>query len=479
VIYLVRNARAVKRSRFSGLDPDRELADAGRAQARGLVARLRGAPFGRLIAGPERRCRETLEPLASERGLEIESDGRAGAAAGAAALLDLLREQQYWPTVVCAHGAAIEGALGEAGVDLRRTETDKGSLWVLEGGIPPRRAQHCEPVELERGARKQAVRRAALRPRGRRARMAVLDLGSTSFHLLVADVTSSGDLDRVARERSMLRLGASLGDGRISEEIMVRALEAATVLRDAAVSSGAECLLPVATSALRDAHNGGELASRLGEVLHAPVRLLSGEREARLIFAALRRRLPWRDETVLGADLGGGSLELIAGDEAGVHWEATLPIGVARLHRELVERDPMGPEAARRIRDRVRDLADPYREKIESASPLRAIASGGTIGALVRRLEARRAPNGRAVRGARVRRADLLVLIDELVPSTHTERLALAGLDPRRADLLPTGALVLHTLAEALDIDGYTWSDWGLREGILLETLGLASGSAP
>jgi exopolyphosphatase/guanosine-5'-triphosphate,3'-diphosphate pyrophosphatase len=204
--------------------------------------------------------------------------------------------------------------------------------------------------------------------------------------------------------------------------------------------------------------------------------VLSGEREARVIFAAMRRRLRSEDETVLGVDLGGGSLELIAGDDDGVHWEATLPLGVARLHSEFVAHDPMRSDEADRIRARVRELVAPFRAKIEQIEPVRAIASGGTIGALVRRLQARRDEAARrSLRGSRVGPADLEALVEELVPSSHAERLALRGIEEARADLLPSGALVLRALADTLALPGYTYSDWGLREGILLETVGLES----
>ncbi len=482
--YLIRNAKAVKRARWNGLDPERELSGSGRAQARGLVERLRGSPFGRLVSGPELRCRQTLEPLASERGLQIEVDARAREEAGPDEFLELIRSDARWPTVVCAHGAAIEGALAELrarGGELESQGAEKGSLWALEGVEGAVRGRYLGPLELEPGRRLAAdPKRVALRPRGRTARIAVLDLGSTSFHLLVADVDGAGDLERVTRERVMLRLGASLArSARIPDEVVALALDTALELREVAERAGAECLMPVATAALRDAHNGPELAERLGTLLEVPVRVLSGEREARVIFAALRRRLPWQDETVLGADLGGGSLELIAGDDAGVHWETTLPLGVARLHGELVAHDPMWPSEAERIRTRVRELATPYREKIEASSPVRAIASGGTMGALVRRLEARRSDAARRpARGLRMRLADLEALALELVPSSHDERLALPGMDVLRADLLPTGALVLRELAETLTIDGYIWSDWGLREGVLLESIGLQGSGA-
>ena len=124
-------------------------------------------------------------------------------------------------------------------------------------------------------------------------RIGVLDLGSTSFNLLVADATGAGDIERVDRHRQMLRLGATLSDsGEIPEEVCAAAVQTAGELRNRAESSRVDRIMPLATAALRDARNGLELAQRIGEAVGAPVQLLSGEQEARLIFAAFAHRVP-------------------------------------------------------------------------------------------------------------------------------------------------------------------------------------------
>ena len=134
-------------------------------------------------------------------------------------------------------------------------------------------------------------------------RVAVLDLGSTSFHLLVTDASPTGKIERVARRRSMLRLGATIAEeGAIPKPIASRAVEAARALRRVAEEHGVDRLLPVATAALRDASNGAPLTDSIAKALGTPVRLLSGLEEARLIFAAFRPRIPLRDSVALGMD---------------------------------------------------------------------------------------------------------------------------------------------------------------------------------
>jgi len=307
-------------------------------------------------------------------------------------------------------------------------------------------------------------------------RVAVLDLGSTSFHLLVADASPTGRIERVVRRRVMLRLGAAIADEKgIPKPSAIRAVETARVLRRVAEEHGAEQLIPVATAALRDASNGAPLSESIGRALGTPVRMLSGIEEARLIFAAFRHRIPLRDGIALGADLGGGSLELAIGDGFDVHWETTLPLGVTRLHTELVLRDPMRRREVKEIRRRVEECLEESRAEVRSRAPKLSIASGGTARALARLVEQRgegRATNG----GLRVPRAALSKLAEDLAEASHDERLRWPGIKRSRADLLPTGAIVLDTLVERLGLRELLICDWGLREGVILEALGLVDG---
>jgi exopolyphosphatase/guanosine-5'-triphosphate,3'-diphosphate pyrophosphatase len=473
-VYLVRHARAAKRPEWKARDEWRPLVESGRRQSFGLAKLVEDEPIARLISSPSLRCRQTLLPLAHLRRMHVDEDQRLHEGEPVAGALELLRDLGRGTAVVCSHGDVIPAVLAElarSGVELDddKLRCPKGSIWLLEGpGRDVARARFIAPVEEARAGDWPL--------RGDELRVAVLDLGSTSFHLLVADAQTDGALRRVTREREMLRLGSVLARGpRIPPEMRAAALEAALRLRDIADEHLTELLLPVATAALREAENGGELARAIGQAVGAPVRLLSGEEEARLIFSAFRRRLELPRGGALGVDLGGGSLELAFGDRDGVSWETTLRLGVTRLHSELCASDPLAADERKALRARVRDLVGPHAARVRRLEPEVAVATGGTINALARRILVRR--SGRAegsLAAMRIPLAELAELADELGRSTHEERLRTPGIDERRADLLPTGAAILHAVAEELDLDGYVVSDWGLREGVLLEALGVA-----
>ena len=440
-IHLIRHAKAEKLSTWDGPEPLRPLTARGLRQAQELAESLAGAGVRKILSSPFLRCRQTAAPLAARLGLRVHVDERLADGEPTGKALDLLREQAAAVVACFSHRALhdeLAPELAEAGVEVLRV--DRAATEAEE--IPPQR-------------------------------LAVIDLGSTSFHLLVADATPAGRLTPVHSERVMLRLGAELGDGRIPEEACERALETALALGDAARREQASRIVAVGTAALRDAANGAELTRAIGHTLGVRVRLLSGEEEARLIFGAFRRRVWMPKGRTLGADLGGGSLELAVGDTHRVFYETTLPLGVTRLHSEIVRSDPMSSDEAAEVRRRVRAQLAPKLRAIAAQAPGLCIAAGGTaraLGWLVTGLRGLRP--ARTVNQIEIPLPELRDASERLARSSHAERLRMPGIRRRRADLLPTGALVLTALAELLDLDGYTLTDWGLREGVLLEELG-------
>ncbi len=486
-LHLVRRAAALRRAEWPGSDRTRPLSRGGHRQARRLADLLDGVPVTRLISSPSLRCRQTLEPLAARRGLPLETDARLAEGCGVPAGLELLESLGEEAAVLCSHEDLIPGLIQRLCAERESLRGDlpceKGSVWVLDGSgaalesasyLPPpaKRRQRDAPRTVEVA---EVVDGPEPQLEPEKLRVAVLDLGSTSFHLLVADATPAGEIRRVLRERGMLRLGAMIAsEGEIPERVCVRAVEEARRLRRHADDADASQLLVVATAALRDGANGEALARRIGEALGTEVRVLTGEQEAGLIFAAFRRRVALPPGTHLGLDLGGGSLELAVGDDDDVHWEASLPLGVARLHGEFVRCDPMTSKQRRAIRSRVRKLVAPHAAGIERRGPGVCVATGGTVGALARLIATRRTrwPT-RSVGQLFVPADELHDLTAELVASTHDQRLRMPGIQKPRADLLPAGAVILESTAAELGLDGFTVSDWGLREGVILESLGL------
>jgi exopolyphosphatase / guanosine-5'-triphosphate,3'-diphosphate pyrophosphatase len=313
------------------------------------------------------------------------------------------------------------------------------------------------------------------------ARFAVLDLGSTTFQLLVADADAEGSLTPVLRDRLVLNLGRVLaGKGRIPDEVAERAAGTARRLTDFAVRTGADHVVPIATSALRDSPDREALESLFEGAIGTPVRFIDGREEARLTFAGVTASVALGEGTTLLLDLGGGSLEVALADPEGLRWGRSLPIGAGRMTGLLVGHDPPTREERKAVRAAVEDAVAPVVEDVALAEPARCIASGGTAGALARVIAARRWSTPPAsLNQYEVTVSGLRELTRELAGIPLAERLRVPGVDERRAELLPAGGWILTAAAVAFGAKRLVHSEWGLREGVVLDALGLADRPAP
>lgn len=304
-------------------------------------------------------------------------------------------------------------------------------------------------------------------------RIAALDLGSNSFHLLVVDAHADGTFVPLIREKEMLRLGdAVVRDGRIPDALADRAVATVDRFRKLAEGAGSEEMLACATSAIREADNGGELADRMAAEAGVKVRVISGREEARLIFAAVRASVVIDPGPALCLDLGGGSLEIMVGDRASLRWAGSVKLGVARLSTELVTGDPPSAEDVRRLRKRIASVLAPLADDVARFHPAMAVGSSGTFCDLARMVAARRTGTvPRAVNQLCFSRDELFPLHEEILRSRSSERARLPGLEAKRADIIPAGTTLLLTAMELFGFDRMTVSEWALREGIILDAI--------
>lgn len=309
-------------------------------------------------------------------------------------------------------------------------------------------------------------------------RAAVYDLGSSSFHLQVCDVEDDDALVLVARHRSTLDLGAAVGaSGTVPPERVTASLRVTGRMADRLARLAPDVVVALGTAALRDAENGAALTERIAEIIGVPVHLLDGEEEARLCFRGQRAAV-WRGpEPSAGIDLGGGSLELAAGDDHGLLLSASVAVGATRLRGELGDPDPMGAQGRQAVAARVAEALAGWGAKFDAAGVCtrRVVASGGTARALARLATARVRRGGPAACGAvdqvELPAGQLDALAATLCRLTCPERLALAGMPARRARSIGFGAAAMHAVSDVLGTERMVVSEWGLREGAILEAV--------
>ena len=305
-------------------------------------------------------------------------------------------------------------------------------------------------------------------------RVAVIDLGSNSFRLLVADVRSRGGIEPVLREREMLHLGGALDStGSLGDKQIGAAVSAAGRLHGLANRTGAEEVVAVATSAIRSATNRTEILEQLGEVVGSDVRVLDGVEEARLGFIGVAASVALPAEPHLVADLGGGSLEIAIGRGATVEWSTSQPLGVTRLHAEFVGDDPMPSETARAIRDHVKAHLASSMNAATVHGAGAAAAVGGPVRAIAR-VVARRTLGWTP---ANLNQFYLTVdetrlTMEDMLSRTAEQRNAVPGVKESRAEQMATAAVIVHTLMESLGFERLWVSYWGLREGLIIDEFG-------
>jgi exopolyphosphatase/guanosine-5'-triphosphate,3'-diphosphate pyrophosphatase len=290
---------------------------------------------------------------------------------------------------------------------------------------------------------------------GAEVRIAVLDVGSSTVRLLVAE-RRDGRIAPVRQARSLLLLGREVErQGALSARKLTETGRCARRFAALAREVGATRLEVVVTAPGRQSGNADELVRVLGEATAASVRVLSADEEGRLAWDGAVAAVTGPAPTLAVCDVGGGSTELLVGTpEAGPAWARSLDIGSVRLTERLLERDPPGKESVRVARAEVESAFDGLVVPLAHA----ALATGGTARAL------------RKLVGERLGGAELARAMRRLTKGSAREIATSSGVDPERALTLPAGALILAEVQRRLRTPLIV-STAGLREGVALTLL--------
>jgi exopolyphosphatase/guanosine-5'-triphosphate,3'-diphosphate pyrophosphatase len=301
-------------------------------------------------------------------------------------------------------------------------------------------------------------------------RLAAIDIGTNSVHMIVVRVRPDFSFEVIDREKEMVRLGAGGLDGRqLTTEAMTAALQALSKFERLARSHQVDEILAVATSATREAGNGGEFLKTIERTTGIRPRIISGTTEARLIHLAAVYGVD-TPKTAVVIDIGGGSVEITLGTRQQVQFARSFKIGVIRLAERFVSSDPLSGRDERKMVRHIRDQIDRYVRHVVDAGFDRVIGTSGTIlslGTVATALERGEVPT--ETRNLRVGTKAIRRLRKLAASMELEDRLQLPGLDPRRADLAVAGAILLDTILRALKASEITLCDLALREGLVLD----------
>ena len=302
-------------------------------------------------------------------------------------------------------------------------------------------------------------------------RIAAIDIGTNSIHMIVVKVRPDLSFEVIDREKDMVRLGAGGLDGRnLTPTAMTAALQTLSKFRRLAESNKVDEIIAAATSATREAENGGDFIAEAGRQTGIRIRVISGTEEARLIHLAAGYGVDVGGSTAVVIDIGGGSVEITLGTATHLTMGKSFKTGVIRLTERFVRTDPLSAHDERRLVKYLNREMGTYVEQIAQSGFDRVIGTSGTIlslGALALHEEEGAPPQD--LRNQRVPAKALRRLRKRLVAADLEERLHMPGLDPRRADLSVAGSVLLDTILRGLGADDLTLCDLALREGLVLD----------
>jgi exopolyphosphatase/guanosine-5'-triphosphate,3'-diphosphate pyrophosphatase len=317
-------------------------------------------------------------------------------------------------------------------------------------------------------------------------RVAVLDLGSNTFHLLLAQVDSQGGLHKLGSFKRTLRLGAEIPPGTaISEDQWRRAMDAIEELLS--LGRPFECsTIAVATSVFREAANGVAFAQAVRIRFGISVDLLTGAEEGRLSYLGAISEMPRMLGPVAVIDVGGGSIQMTVGEGDRCRFAASLPLGVLRLSRAAAEKTTDAREAATFMADILRREANLAADAVSECNPAALVFASGTARAIAALplLDAyeltrspRRAdpPQGPRV-AMRVSRSGLAGLGSALI-GLDASALSGLGVPADRHATAGPGSVVLHTVMEMIGVEEATIATRALREGVIVRAIAVSRGT--
>jgi exopolyphosphatase/guanosine-5'-triphosphate,3'-diphosphate pyrophosphatase len=304
-------------------------------------------------------------------------------------------------------------------------------------------------------------------------RLAAIDIGTLTCRLLVADVNLPGEFKEIDTDRRILRLGEGVDQHkRLSSDAIDRVVETLKEWREKTRVYVLDGIAVVATSAVRESENRQEFVTRVKQETGWDVEVLTGKEEARRTLLGIRFGLPETITGFLGLDIGGGSTECILDRKEQSPKVISLDLGVVRLLERTFHHDP---PTAQDLQNAVACIDEQLAKVVEvfgEMPQLPLVGTAGTITTLSAMAQSLTQYDRTRVHNYKLTLSTVKNLEKALIAKTATERLGMPGLGPGREFVIVTGTVILRRIMETFRLDTCLVSDFGLREGILVDKAG-------
>ncbi|HEY6191569.1 MAG TPA: Ppx/GppA phosphatase family protein [Bacteroidota bacterium] len=308
----------------------------------------------------------------------------------------------------------------------------------------------------------------------RNRNLAAIDVGTNSIHLIVVRVdTRTGRFKIIDREKDVVRLGKGSSDMKyLSRPAIRRGLE--TLSRFKRVADGARATVrAVGTSAIREAINRDKFLLMVKAKTGITIEIASGVEEARLIYLGILQALPLYQEKVLLIDIGGGSTEFLLGKKGQVLYDNSLKLGAVRLTARFFKHGNYSAKTVKQCRIYILGMLNPIARQLRNLDRQTVVGTSGTIQAVASLIRTGQKDEGVTnLNGFSFTRDDLRAAVERILDAAvHDSMEELQEFDPSRRDIIVAGALILEQLFKELDLKEMTVSEYGLREGIVMDTI--------
>ncbi len=302
---------------------------------------------------------------------------------------------------------------------------------------------------------------------------AAVDIGSNSLRLLVAEASLHEPLPRltrIAEDREVTRLGQSVfSSGKVDQKSIDNVCRVLTRMRGLYQQYEIAGVRVVATSAIRDTSNQAEFLTQASAAVGAPVEIISGQEEARLIHLGVQAVWPHPDQRVLIVDVGGGSAELIASDRGRIETAFSRPLGAVRLQSVFLQDDPPQQEQLLRLRSFIQEKLAVTLPKLSDQPYDRLISTSASAAAIVSAVS--KVPRTRrdTIDRRRASTAAIRKLYRDLAAKPLAQRRRTLGIGPRRAEIIVPGIAVFLSVLETFHLPAMHYCAAGVRDGIIAD----------
>ena len=295
-------------------------------------------------------------------------------------------------------------------------------------------------------------------------RLAVIDLGTNTFHLLIAEVEAKGTFHTIFKERKFIKLGED-GIKTIGLAPFDRGLEALVYFKTVLDKYEIKIVKAIGTAALRSASNGALFVAKAFDLTGIQIELISGDREANLIYKGVKLAVPQTLENSLIMDIGGGSVEFIFCNQKEIHWARSFPVGVAVLHKEFHHTNPISISEIEAIEAFLETHLGPMFAVLKEQAPSILLGASGTFDVLERILvEKKETPSFSSFPVS-----EFYPLYNKFLQTTLEERLDMENLPSTRVDMVVVALILINTVLAKGPFSKIGVSAYAMKEGILAE----------